>query len=119
MGRVLVADDDAIIRRLVQRVLEGMGHEVTVAENGMDTLKLAMGEEFDLYILDVRMPRLDGYSLCRSITQKYPARKVILITGLDIAKYEPMSKASGATLTIGKPFDIARLQKAVAPFLPQ
>ena len=118
MGRILVADDEEDVTRLIRRVLEGMGHQVVLAANGMDTLKLGMSETFDLYVFDVRMPRLDGYSLCRSITQKFPGRKVILITGLDVQKYEAMAKVSGAATTIAKPFDAEQFKKAVQPFLP-
>ncbi len=118
MARILVADDDEAVVRLVQRILGGLGHVVASTTNGMEALKRGMNEDFDLYILDVRMPHLDGYSLCRSLRQKFPSRSVVLITGLDTSKYAPMAKASGATATIGKPFDAVQFQKAIAPFLP-
>ena len=118
MAKILLADDDEDVIRLIRRILEGLGHQVVSTTNGLETLKLGMNDDFDLYIFDVRMPRLDGYSLCRSITRKFPARNVVLITGLDTQKYEPMAKASGATITIAKPFDADKFKKAIQPFLP-
>lgn len=118
MGKVLVADDEEEVVRLIRRMLEGFGHKVTVAANGLDALKLGMSGGFDLCVFDVRMPRLDGYSLCRSITRKFPSAKVVLITGLDIQRYETMAAASGCAATIAKPFDGTQFMKAIAPFLP-
>jgi DNA-binding response OmpR family regulator len=119
MAKVMVADDDVVIVKLVRRLLDDMGHAVTTADNGHDALKLGMEGDFDLYILDVRMPRLDGYSLCRSITRKFPDRKVLLITGLDVSKYESMANASGAAGTIAKPFETEGFKTWVRPFLPR
>lgn len=118
MGRILLADDDEDIVSLLQRALTGAGHEVVTAKDGQEALKLGMNETFDLYIFDVRMPRLDGYSLSLSITKKFPDKKVLLITGLDTSKYEPMAKASGAAGVISKPIDIPQFQKLVKAHLP-
>ena len=115
--KILLADDDDAIVKLVRRLMESLGHEVVTAQNGMDALKLGMDGCFDLCILDVKMPRLDGYSLCRSITRKFPSCKVILITGLDVNKYEAMAKASGASGTIAKPFDALQFKTWIESFL--
>lgn len=118
MGRILVADDEEDVLLLLKRALAGAGHEVVTARDGQEALKLGMAQDFDLYIFDVRMPRLDGYSLSLSITKKYPGRKVLLVTGLDTSKYGPMAKASGAHGTIVKPVDLIEFTKQVKALLP-
>lgn len=117
MGRILIADDEDTVVKLMRRALEGAGHEVVVAVDGQEALKMAMSQDFNLYILDVRMPRLDGYSLSLSITKKFPGRKVLLITGLDTQKYESMARASGAATTLAKPFDAAQFMAQVQRLL--
>jgi CheY-like chemotaxis protein len=118
MGRILVADDDEVVVKLMRRVLEAAGHEVVSVADGHEALKLALSRDFDLYILDVRMPRLDGYSLSLSITKKFPERKVVLVTGLEARKFEPMAKISGASAIIPKPFDPLEFLNQIKSFLP-
>lgn len=119
MGRILIADDEEDILKLMRRALMGAGHEVVTARDGQEALKLGMSEDFDLYIFDVRMPRLDGYSLSLSITKRHPGKKVLLVTGLDTSKYESMAKASGAAATIPKPVEILDFLKLVEVHLPK
>ena len=118
MARVLVADDEEAILSLVRRVLEQAGHEVVTVSDGHEALKRALKEDFDLYVLDVRMPHLDGYSLSNSITKRFPHRKIVLITALDRVKYEAMINLSGATATISKPFDGTQFLGEIKKFLP-
>ena len=118
MARVLVADDEDGVLKLIRATLESAGHEVVTAVDGHEALKTGLARDFDLYILDVKMPHLDGYSLSLSITKRFPSRKVVLVTGLDTQKYEVMIKACGASGTIPKPFDSAEFMKQISKFLP-
>jgi CheY-like chemotaxis protein len=119
MGRILVADDEEVIVNLLKNALEGAGHDVVGTSDGLQALKMALSAEFSLYVFDVRMPRLDGYSLCNSIRKKFPGRPVVLVTGLPPEKYEAMARASGATLIISKPFDEAEFMRQVEKYLPK
>jgi DNA-binding response OmpR family regulator len=65
--KILVADDDEVVRTFVQRVAEHAGHEVTVAENGREALEAAQRIDPDILITDWRMPELDGYGLVEAL----------------------------------------------------
>lgn len=67
MAKVLIAEDERDIRDLVGFTLRYHGYEVVIATNGEEALEMALKEHPDLLILDVRMPRMDGYEVCRTI----------------------------------------------------
>jgi CheY-like chemotaxis protein len=119
MGRILIADDEEVVVKFLRRCLEGAGHEVVATSDGLEALKAALTQDFDLYVLDVRMPRLDGYSLCNSITKKFPGRPVVLVTALAPQKFEAMARTSGASAIIPKPFDAPEFMRRIEQFLPK
>ena len=67
MAHILIVDDEANIRKVVREYAEFEGHQVSEASNGMEAVKLCTDNDFDLIIMDVMMPRLDGYSACKEI----------------------------------------------------
>ena len=67
MSRLLVVDDEANIREVVKEYAEFEGYEVTEAEDGMQAIEKVKENDFDLIIMDVMMPKLDGYSACKEI----------------------------------------------------
>ena len=67
MAHILVVDDEVNIRKVVREYAEFEGYEVTEAENGMEAVNLCHDNDYDLIIMDVMMPRLDGYSACKEI----------------------------------------------------
>jgi CheY-like chemotaxis protein len=79
--RVLVVDDDALVRQVQRRILERAGHEVVTAEEGATAVDLVRRGSFDLVIADVEMPGTDGLALARSIGSDVP---VLLCTGHDV-----------------------------------
>jgi DNA-binding response OmpR family regulator len=117
MARILVADDDEDVLKLIQRAFRGSDHDIVTVVDGHEALKLSLNRDFDLYILDVRMPRLDGYSLSLSISRKNPRGKILLITGLDSTKYEPMAQAARASAILPKPFTINQFLTQVETLL--
>ena len=78
MSHILIVDDEINIRKVVREYAEFEGYEVTEAENGMEAVKLCLENDYDLIIMDVMMPRLDGYSACKEIhkTKSIPVRFV-------------------------------------------
>ena len=74
MYKVLVVDDEMKIRTLIRKYAEFEGHEVIEAADGMEAVNLCKGQTFDIIIMDIMMPRLDGYSACKEIfkIKKYP-----------------------------------------------
>ncbi len=70
MYRLLVVDDEANIRNVVREYAEFEEYDVTEAENGMEAVALCREQDFDLIIMDVMMPRVDGFSACKEIRKK-------------------------------------------------
>lgn len=106
MAIILVADDERDIRQLVKFTLEYNNHEVLMAKNGEDALELLYKHKPDLVLLDVRMPRLNGYEVCRTIKKdpNYQTIPVLFLSakGQDAEVQEGL--ATGADGYIVKPF---------------
>lgn len=112
---IMVVDDSATIRKLVSAKLEKHGHNVVMAVDGMDAL--AKLEEFvpDLILLDITMPRLDGYQVCKLIRANDNTRfvPVVLISGKDGFFDKVRGKMCGSTSYITKPFGPEMLLRTV------
>jgi diguanylate cyclase (GGDEF)-like protein/PAS domain S-box-containing protein len=105
--RVLVADDDPVTRLLVGEALEREGFAVTVAEGGEAALVLFAECPFDLILLDVLMPGLDGFTTCARLRQMPagPHVPIVMITGLDDESSIQHAYGAGATDFITKPIN--------------
>lgn len=115
-AKILIVDDEASITKTVQYNLEKEGYQVIVADNGIDAIELARKEKPNLAILDVMLPQLDGYEVCRTLRTEMPI-PIIMLT----AKGEEIDKVVG--LEIGadeyltKPFSIRELQARIKALL--
>ena len=67
MSRILVADDEERIRQIIRKYGEFEGHAITEAADGMEAVRLCREQDFDIVVMDVMMPELDGFSACREI----------------------------------------------------
>ena len=67
MYKILTVDDEEMIRKLIRKYAEFEGHDVTEAADGMQAVKLCREQDFDIIIMDIMMPELDGFSACREI----------------------------------------------------
>jgi len=107
LGRILVVDDDALNRRMLCRILEGDGHEVSVAENGRIALELLAGESFDVVLLDIVMPEVDGFGVLDHMKASLYLRHVpvVMISGVDDTASVIRCIESGAEDFLPKPFD--------------
>lgn len=106
MYRLLVVDDEANIRNVVREYAEFEEYEVTEAENGMEAVNLCREQDFDLIIMDVMMPRLDGFSACKEIRKKKDTPVIMLS-----ARGEEYDKLFG--------FEIGIDDYVVKPFSPK
>ncbi len=80
MSRILVADDDRITRHVLRKVLTGAGFTVTVAKDGVDALKVLRHRRFDLLLLDVWMPRMNGLDLLERLRTRKSRPRVVVMT---------------------------------------
>lgn len=118
--RVLVIDDDARARALVAAFLEPVGYDVRAAGGGVAGLALADAEPPDIVLLDLQMPGMDGYEVCRILRQgpKTGTIPVVMLTASDDPHLNREAYAAGAQACVPKPFRkdslIAVIQAALA-----
>ena len=67
MARILVVDDESDIRSLIQRYADREGHEVTTASDGLQAVELCKDADFDIIVMDIMMPEMDGFTACKEI----------------------------------------------------
>jgi DNA-binding response OmpR family regulator len=80
--KILIVDDELMVRELLTRVLERADYDVIVAEDGLSGVARAASEKPDLVITDGLLPKLHGFLACKAIKELSPAPKVILLTGI-------------------------------------
>ena len=109
--RILIADDDPDILDLLESYFKKAGYDVTVTVNGKDALQKAQAEKFDLVLLDVMMPYIDGYHVASEISSRYGADspKIIIMTSRDVGSERGIALLSGATDAVQKPFTLEEL----------
>jgi CheY-like chemotaxis protein len=115
MARILLADDDASTRDLVQRALGLDGHEVVVTQDGVDALEQLLSDpaRIDLLITDVHMPGLDGISLLEKGLAAAPKLRIVLMSGFvgELGRAERWRSKISAI--ISKPFTLEQIRSAV------
>ncbi|MCX2933198.1 response regulator transcription factor [Mycobacterium sp. CVI_P3] len=117
-ARVLIADDDTVVRDVVRRYLERDGLEVTVASDGTEALRVLGSQRIDLAVLDVMMPGPDGLSLCRTLRQGDDySLPVILLTALGEEDDRIAGLEAGADDYLTKPFSPRELALRVRSVL--
>jgi DNA-binding response OmpR family regulator len=118
-ARVLVADDDADILALVAFRLERSGYEVLLATDGEEALRLAVEESPDLAVLDVMMPKMDGYEVTRRIRDNESTSRlpIILLTARAQQSDVDQGMLAGADDYVKKPFSPQELRARVQAVL--
>jgi CheY-like chemotaxis protein len=119
-ARVLLADDNAINRQVVRLFLQPQGAVITEASNGREALDALSRDDFDLVLLDVHMPVMDGLETIRRIRQSDAAWRglpVIALTADAMAGDRERLLAIGMSGYVSKPIDRAQLLAAIAAFL--
>jgi class 3 adenylate cyclase/CheY-like chemotaxis protein len=119
LGNILIADDDSANREMLARRLRRLGHTVSVAENGRQAVEMIRGQSFDLLLLDIVMPEMDGYEVLKYLRANRPASHlpVIVLSASDDSKKVAQSIKLGAQDYLPKPFDPVLLQARIASCL--
>jgi DNA-binding response OmpR family regulator len=117
--KILVVDDEVDLVKTVQFSLELEGYKVLVSHNGEDALTQARKENPDLILLDIMLPKLDGYKVCRLLKfdDQYKHIPILMMTAKTQEKDKLMGKETGADEYITKPFDIQELTEKIKSYL--
>jgi two-component system chemotaxis response regulator CheY len=112
---VLTVDDSAAIREMLAYVLKSAGHRVIEAEDGMDGLQKALGNQVDLVITDQSMPKMDGITLVKALRAlpQYQRVPILLLTTESSDSMKEEGRSAGATGWLVKPFDPNKLIEVV------
>jgi putative two-component system response regulator len=102
--RILIVDDEAPVRRLLSRLLEGQGYECGTAGGPDQAREMLSREKFQLLLCDVRMPGQSGLELVKEVMPRYPETAVVFVSGLDDPSVARMALEQGAYGYILKPF---------------
>lgn len=121
MAKVLVCDDDPAILRLVELNLEIEGYDVFTAHHGEEAYEVAMRENPDLIILDIMMPRMNGYETCEKLKATDQTKQIPVIFLSAKAQQSDIEKGRsyGVADYLTKPFDPEELIRVVERLLPE
>jgi CheY-like chemotaxis protein len=120
MARILVIDDDVSVRNAIRFILEHRGHQVVVAEGGQRGVAAVEAHAFDVVIVDIFMPGMDGFQTIKILRQSAPKVAIIAISGYafraalwPVPDFLKMACDLGATCSLRKPFKTSDIIKAV------
>lgn len=116
MGKILVVEDEAEIQELLQDFLEEEGHQIEIAGDGVEAIKLATTKQYDLILLDIMLPKIDGYGVLEVVRQSSMV-PVIMLTALDSEKNQIKGFDLMADDYVTKPFSMPVLIRKIAAVL--
>lgn len=109
MIRVLIAEDDDSVARFLLQAAREAGYHASVVTTGSEALERALSACFDLLLLDVMLPELDGFAVCRQLREAQSTLPILLLTARDALEDRVRGLDSGADDYIVKPFSLAEL----------
>lgn len=115
--KILIVDDDNEIRELLEFDLAQSGYVVDTASNGMEGLNKALNNYYDIVLLDVMMPKMNGYDVCKNIRKTKPDLPVLLLTAKGTIDDKTQGFDCGADDYLVKPFDIQEVLLRVRALL--
>jgi len=116
MSKILIVEDDLSIQALLHDFIKEAGHSVVLAADGVEALAKYSGQDFDLILLDIMLPKIDGYGVCDVIRQKSNV-PIIMLTALDSEQDQIKGLDLQADDYITKPFSMAVLLRKIAAVL--
>jgi two-component system chemotaxis response regulator CheY len=116
--RILIIDDAATVRMYHRNILQAAGYVVEEAVNGLEALEKALQSQFDLYLVDVNMPKLDGYAFLRELRAQDIAQAPAIMISTEATEADrKRAYAAGANLYLVKPIQPEQLLAPVALLL--
>ncbi len=112
-ARILIVDDEEIVIRSCMRILEDPNYVVDSAQNGLDALRMVEETPYDIVVLDIMMPKMDGMEVLQQVKERHPEVDVIMVTGLSQIQTAVKAMKLGAFDYLPKPFDPDELTHVV------
>ncbi len=116
MAKILLVEDDELVRDMLEQTLSRAEHEVKSACNGEEAVQILQTLEPDIMVTDLIMPKKSGITLISEVKDKHPKMEIIAISGggrLDPTGYLDLSESLGATVSFEKPIDKSALLMAI------
>ncbi len=107
--KVLVIEDDRTVGQYVKRGLQEHGYHADLVADGMEGLRLASGGQYDLIVLDLRLPELTGFEVLRTLRDRGVTTPVLVLTAQDAVDFKVQALRSGADDYVTKPFAFEEL----------
>ena len=111
--RILVVEDEKHLNRIISEAMEDEGYSVDSCFNGADALEYALSAKYDVMILDIMLPKLDGLELVRRLRRRGDATPVLFLTARDSVADKVEGLESGGDYYLTKPFDFQELLAVV------
>jgi len=115
--KILLVDDEPAIRKMLTRLLTGEGYNVLPATDGAEAIEFASHADFDLVLLDLNMPGMDGWDTFEKLTAKNPLLPVIVITARPNQRFTALAAGIGALME--KPLDLQKLLATIHELLDE
>jgi DNA-binding response OmpR family regulator len=119
VGRILVVDDEEDLGRILKFALMAASHEVLLATDGAEGLKQAREASPDLILLDLMLPKIDGYKVCRMLKfdERYKSIPIVILSARTQQTDKDLAKDCGADLFITKPYNLDEILSTIQSLL--
>jgi DNA-binding NtrC family response regulator len=114
---ILVVDDDTELRKVLSSILSEEGYSVKTVENGKQAIEVSEKKRFDLALIDIKLPDMEGTELLHRLKEKHPHIVTVIITGFPTIQNAMGAVNEGADGYILKPFEIRKLLEAIRKHL--
>jgi len=114
---ILVVDDDAEVRKTLSSILSNEGYSVETVENGKLAIRISEKSRFDMALIDIKLPDMEGTELLHRLKEKQPHMVKIIITGFPTLENAMETVNEGAAGYILKPFDVEKLLEMIRKHL--
>jgi CheY-like chemotaxis protein len=117
--KILIVDDEETSRRILALALEGKDHQLVFAKDGLEALEAAVRETPDLIVMDIDLPKMNGYDAARRIRETPGLRrtKIAAVTARTVQYSEAMARQAGCDDFITKPYRLAAIRERLARLL--
>ncbi len=119
MKRVLIVDDEKIILDVLQRILTRLGYETVISDSGERALERFAADMFDLVLLDVMMPGMDGFEVAKKMKSSKPKQKIVMVTGMGPEAASSQAHTESVTVqeVLSKPFSYNNVRSVLSQVL--